>query len=233
MVKVHDANGETIAFLGPQMPEELREHLFDHLECGYPGCLKETDTAKEGINNEFGAIHYSWYNRYSTQVSHIFEVRVRVLYSSASARVKTLQRMGIPIFWAKGTPSARTLANGSQGYPKKPTTTRKDMNCSREFGLQCLGGLCHWYVLLFFLITLSFKVLFRSRNNFPKTAKRSKSGSKNSLAITAPRCILSLEWCLTSTTPLGGIGTIRTTRYVWSLPYRNARVGNSFYMSLV
>lgn len=69
MVEIKDKNGQTTAFLGPQMPEELRRNLMDNLQAMYPGELKTTDTAKEGVGLGFGAIHYCWYNRYSTQVS--------------------------------------------------------------------------------------------------------------------------------------------------------------------
>jgi hypothetical protein len=56
------------------MPSDLRSTLIPRYRVAFPGHLKIADTAtNEEANSSLGeAIHFSWYNRYSTHVSFIY-----------------------------------------------------------------------------------------------------------------------------------------------------------------
>jgi hypothetical protein len=55
------------------MPDNLRSTLLDRYRASLPGHLQHTDTANdEGPETSLSqAIHFDWYNRYSTLVSLI------------------------------------------------------------------------------------------------------------------------------------------------------------------
>lgn len=55
------------------MPTPLRSTLLDRYHSSLPGHLRHVDTAQdEGPETSFAqAIHFDWYNRYSTLVSLI------------------------------------------------------------------------------------------------------------------------------------------------------------------
>lgn len=54
------------------MPEDLKSTLFPKLEMVYPNALKTVDTEKEGRENSFPSVHYSFWFRYGRRVSFFF-----------------------------------------------------------------------------------------------------------------------------------------------------------------
>lgn len=53
----------------PSLPEDLRQNLLDRLESVFPQAIRNTDSKSQGSDHSFEAIHFSWYNRYSTKVN--------------------------------------------------------------------------------------------------------------------------------------------------------------------
>jgi hypothetical protein len=53
----------------PDLPEYLRGPLLNHLELVFQDSLKHTASQQGGIEEGFGALHFSFYNRYSSYVS--------------------------------------------------------------------------------------------------------------------------------------------------------------------
>jgi hypothetical protein len=56
------------------MPSSLRSTLITRYQAAFPGHLQDVDTAAyEDIDLSLGeAVHFCWYNRYSTLVSLIY-----------------------------------------------------------------------------------------------------------------------------------------------------------------
>ena len=53
----------------PTMPSNLRHSLVDRMAVVFPVDFKPVDTQAEGLSSVFPSMHYTWYNRYSIQVS--------------------------------------------------------------------------------------------------------------------------------------------------------------------
>lgn len=51
------------------MPISMKELLIINIKLIFELDLKYTDSLEEGINNKFPCAHYTWYNRFSNQVS--------------------------------------------------------------------------------------------------------------------------------------------------------------------
>ncbi len=62
---VRDKTGNMLFLLIPDLPEYLRRPLLYHLELVYKDSLKPTNSRQE---DGFGALHFTFYNRYSSQV---------------------------------------------------------------------------------------------------------------------------------------------------------------------
>ena len=69
-----DYNGKFLLTLQLNMPSSLRSTLIPRFQASFPGHLEVADTAaNEKVDVSVGeAIHFSWYNRYSTSVSLIY-----------------------------------------------------------------------------------------------------------------------------------------------------------------
>ena len=58
-----------LLIIDPTMPSDLRDPLVDRMSVVFPRDFKSVDTEAEGYANAFPSMHYTWYNRYSIQVS--------------------------------------------------------------------------------------------------------------------------------------------------------------------
>lgn len=63
-----DANGEFICWLNTGLPEELRQYLLLVLKNLYREQVEWTDSEKKGLQHFFNCVHYTYYNRCTTQV---------------------------------------------------------------------------------------------------------------------------------------------------------------------
>jgi hypothetical protein len=73
MLRVNDVNHDLLVLICTNMPNELKPCLLDSISLIYPNLLKHTDSKAEGNTDAFfHAIHFDWYNRYTTGVSPIF-----------------------------------------------------------------------------------------------------------------------------------------------------------------
>ena len=63
---VRDKMGTMLFLLIPDLPENLRQPLLHHLELVFQDSLKPTDSRQ---GDGFGALHFTFYNRYSAHVS--------------------------------------------------------------------------------------------------------------------------------------------------------------------
>jgi len=68
MLRINDKNHDLIALLCSTMPEEIRVNLMRDLKFIYENGVYFKNTQEEGERNDFQAIHFSYYNRYSTRV---------------------------------------------------------------------------------------------------------------------------------------------------------------------
>lgn len=65
------------------MPDHLRRSLLDKIKLIFPeSYFKNTDTAAEGIDNAFSAVHFAYYNRYSECVRISFSIFCLCLFLS-------------------------------------------------------------------------------------------------------------------------------------------------------
>lgn len=70
ILTIKSLRSSIVASICRSMPENLRADLMDGMTaCFEPGALQELDTAKEGGDHIFQAVHFSWYNRHFTTVS--------------------------------------------------------------------------------------------------------------------------------------------------------------------
>lgn len=69
-----DYNGKFLLTLQLNLPTKLRSTLLPRFQAAFPGHLQDVDTASyEEANIACGeAIHFCWYNRYSTLVRYIY-----------------------------------------------------------------------------------------------------------------------------------------------------------------
>jgi hypothetical protein len=69
-----DCHGDFLLTLHLNMTSGLRSSLIPRFQASFPGHLQVADTtANEKVDVSVGeAIHFSWYNRYSTRVSLIY-----------------------------------------------------------------------------------------------------------------------------------------------------------------
>lgn len=65
---VRDKKGGLLFLVVPDLPKDLRRPLLHHLELVFQDSLNHTDSRNSGINGSFDALHFSFYNRYSSNV---------------------------------------------------------------------------------------------------------------------------------------------------------------------
>jgi hypothetical protein len=72
MLRVNDIHHGLLALICTNMPHELKSILLDAISLIYPHLLKRVDSKAEGNTDSFyHAIHFDWYNRYTTGVGFI------------------------------------------------------------------------------------------------------------------------------------------------------------------
>ena len=80
-----DIHGELLCAFHLNMPHHLRSTLLDRYRSSLPGHLKHVDTANdEGPDKSAAeAVHFDWYNRYSTLVSlfYLFSRMLQQLFA--------------------------------------------------------------------------------------------------------------------------------------------------------
>ncbi|KAF9521850.1 hypothetical protein CPB83DRAFT_900226 [Crepidotus variabilis] len=64
MLQILDKNRDLLAFICPQMPEQIHQDLVCGLDSIYPGILVHTNTKSKGKFGKFPAVHHCIYNRY-------------------------------------------------------------------------------------------------------------------------------------------------------------------------
>ena len=75
-VRINDKNGDVMAIIIPDMPDDIRESLLNDLELAHPGVLEVTDSKKEGEKAKFQHVHYQYWNRYHIKVSFFFSFMI-------------------------------------------------------------------------------------------------------------------------------------------------------------
>jgi hypothetical protein len=75
-ITFYDLNSILLLTVHLNIPSPLRLTLLDRFRASLPGHLQDVDTANdEGPEKSCGqAIHFDWYNRYSTLVSLILRI---------------------------------------------------------------------------------------------------------------------------------------------------------------
>ena len=71
-VRINDKNGDVIAIIIPDMPNDIRQSLLNDLELAHPGVLEVMDSKKGGEKAKFQHVHYQYWNRYHINVSFFF-----------------------------------------------------------------------------------------------------------------------------------------------------------------
>lgn len=71
-VRINDKNGDVMAIIIPDMPNDIRESLLNDLELAHPGVLEVMDSEKGGEKAKFQHVHYQYWNRYHINVSFSF-----------------------------------------------------------------------------------------------------------------------------------------------------------------
>ena len=66
---INDINDDILLLACPDLPQDLRDRLLVSLKVACPDYMKWTDSEEEG---EFLALHFCWWNRYSTSVCLFF-----------------------------------------------------------------------------------------------------------------------------------------------------------------
>lgn len=76
-MKINGVDDSLLAFICTSCPTGIKDHLFDLLQScfGLMSAMTEQDTAalkaQFGDENPFKALHFSWYNRHTTQVCYV------------------------------------------------------------------------------------------------------------------------------------------------------------------
>jgi len=65
-------NGDPLLLIIPDLPQNLRERLLVSLKAACPGYMEWTDSEFKKNSFEFLALHFCWWNRYSTSVRLMF-----------------------------------------------------------------------------------------------------------------------------------------------------------------
>ncbi|KAF9470063.1 hypothetical protein BDN70DRAFT_902415, partial [Pholiota conissans] len=65
-IRINNANGDLISLILPHMDEDIRSTAIAKLRCIFPD-LQSMDSAAQGANSSFNALHFSYYNRYSNR----------------------------------------------------------------------------------------------------------------------------------------------------------------------
>ena len=69
---MNDVFHDLIFMVATNMPDTLKSTLIPKLEMVYPNALKIVDTAEEGKENSFPAVHYSFWFKYGRRVCFFF-----------------------------------------------------------------------------------------------------------------------------------------------------------------
>lgn len=69
ILRINDVSQDLLALVCTNMPDVLKSHLLDAVRLIYPSLIKHTESEAEGNTDSFfHALHFDWYNRYSTLV---------------------------------------------------------------------------------------------------------------------------------------------------------------------
>lgn len=68
-LRINDRNGNPLLIVCPDLPDKIRNSLIPLLKLASPGRLQYTDSQALGNDYRFTACHYTWWNRYATNVS--------------------------------------------------------------------------------------------------------------------------------------------------------------------
>ena len=75
LLRINDVNQNLLSLICTNMPHHLKSNLLDIIFLIYPELLKRMESEAEGNSNTFyHAIHFDWYNRYTTGVSFSLHV---------------------------------------------------------------------------------------------------------------------------------------------------------------
>ncbi|KAH9912426.1 uncharacterized protein B0H18DRAFT_818828, partial [Fomitopsis serialis] len=69
-LRIEDGHGSLVACVFPSMPNHMQQMLIAYLVAAFEAQsanLQETDSASEGQEYCFPALHFSWYNRHGTR----------------------------------------------------------------------------------------------------------------------------------------------------------------------
>jgi hypothetical protein len=64
-LQINDINDDILLLACPDLPQDLRERLLVSLKVACPDYMKEADSEEVA---DFLALHFCWWNRYSTSV---------------------------------------------------------------------------------------------------------------------------------------------------------------------
>ena len=72
VLKIENADGSLMAFICTAMPEDMKKLLFPQLIASLGGLENIVDRDESSTGEEsFQCVHFSWYNRYTIQVSEL------------------------------------------------------------------------------------------------------------------------------------------------------------------
>jgi hypothetical protein len=66
-LRLNDDKDELLLFLSRAMPDDIRDELQDIISLGFGS--SDPNTSSDTPGYDYGALHFSYYNRYHTHVS--------------------------------------------------------------------------------------------------------------------------------------------------------------------
>jgi hypothetical protein len=137
--RMNDMSHDLTFMVATNIPEALRSTLIPKLEMVYPNALKFVDTAKEGPQNFFPSVHYSYWFKYGRRVCYfLFPFPV-------SSCAKNFQGDGTPSHADPSTlqKKGKHRVNTSQNVPRASTELRENSPEYQMF-VEALGPLFEW-----------------------------------------------------------------------------------------
>jgi hypothetical protein len=79
-MRINDKSNDILAMVVKNMPIHTKDRLLSNITRIFGKDFKYTDTFEEGIDNSFPCAHYTWYNRFSNQVSYILLLLIFLIF---------------------------------------------------------------------------------------------------------------------------------------------------------